>query len=265
MGKFSLIEFTVPEPFRFGNRTDTTVEDLKSIRDDVKISTKLNEYLKDKTVIVVGPSPYLQGLGKGKEIDDFDIVVRLNKGWNVSKELQADYGKKTTMRYHCMMEHESNGGKYNIKEMKEQGVEWLASQFPYNLDYFHNDNKTFRDLNNEQINFHVPADLLYYLNLHEMMQTRANVATAAIFDLINYDLDYLHLSGISFYRDGWVGDYKEGAENVDSEGKYKMDMKNMQKEGHAQEAQMHLLKLLLETERDKFSVDDEIQNILESV
>jgi hypothetical protein len=94
-----------------------------------------------------------------------------------------------------------------------------------------------------------------------MMQTRMNVATAAIFDLINYDIDYLDLSGISFYKDGWIGDYKSGATNTDSSGKYNMDTKDMQKEGHAQEAQMHLLKLLLATE-EKFDVDDEIQNIL---
>jgi len=263
METYKLIEFIVPEPFRFGNRTNTTADDLRSVRGDVKISSRLNECLKGKSVIIIGPSPYLQGLGRGKEIDKFDVVIRLNKGWNVSKELQADYGKKTTMRYHCMMEHESNGGKYDISGMKDYGVEWLASQFPYNLDYFHEDNKKFRDLNENQINFHVPADLLYHLNLHEMMETRANVATSAVFDLINYDIDHLHLSGISFYRDGWVGNYKDGAENTDDEGNYKMDMKHMQKEGHAQEAQMHLLKLLLSTD-DKFSVDNEIQNILES-
>ena len=95
------------------------------------------------------------------------------------------------------------------------------------------------------------------------METRANVATSAIFDLINYDIKKLHLSGISFYRDGWVGDYKQGAENVDKDGNYTMNMKDMQKEGHAQEAQMHLIKLLLESE-DKFSVDSEIKTILES-
>ena len=97
-----------------------------------------------------------------------------------------------------------------------------------------------------------------------MMQTRGNVATAAIFDLINYDIKHLHLSGISFYKDGWVGDYKGGAENVDKDGNYNMNMKDMQKEGHAQEAQMHLIKLLLEAE-NKFTVDDEIQKILELV
>ena len=260
---YRLVEFNIPEPHRFGNKTDSTIEDLNTVREDVKISSKFNEYLKEKSVIVVGPSPHLKGLGRGSEIDSYDIVVRLNKGWKVDNELQEDYGQKTTIRYHCMMEHESNGGKYEIELMKSNGVEWLASQFPYNLDYFHNDNKKFRDLNKDSINFHVPADILYHLNLHEMMETRANVATSAVFDLVNYDIKNLHLSGISFYRDGWVGDYKKGAENVDSKGNYTMDMKDMQKEGHAQEAQMHLIKLLLESE-EKFTVDEQIKDILET-
>ena len=33
--------------------------------------------------------------------------------------LVEDYGKKTTIRYHCMMEQENNGGKFEIDEMKK--------------------------------------------------------------------------------------------------------------------------------------------------
>ena len=261
MELYRLLDFTLDEPDRFGNNTNSTKSDLNTVRKDVKISTEFNNFLKDKSVIIVGPSPYLKGLKRGSFIDSHDIIVRLNKGWQVDKDLVEDYGEKTTIRYHCMMEHENNGGKFEIDEMKKKNVKWLASQFPYNLSYFHNDNKKFNSQNQGRINFHVPADLMYHLNLHHMMQTRMNVATAAIFDLINYDIDYLDLSGISFYKDGWIGDYKSGATNTDSSGKYNMDTKDMQKEGHAQEAQMHLLKLLLATE-EKFDVDDEIQNIL---
>lgn len=263
MELYRLLDFTLDEPDRFGNNTNSTKSDLNIVRKDVKISTSFNAFLKNKSVIVVGPSPYLKGLKRGSFIDSHDIVVRLNKGWEVDKNFVEDYGEKITIRYHCMMEHENNGGKFEIDKMKRKNVAWLASQFPYNLSYFHHDNKKFDTQNKGRINFHVPADLLYYLNLHHMMQTRGNVATAAVFDIINYDIASLHLSGISFYKDGWIGDYKSGATNTDSSGKYNMDTKNMQKEGHAQEAQIHLIKLLLETEK-KFSVDDEIKQILEA-
>ena len=35
------------------------------------------QYLKDKRVAVVGPAPYLRGLNKGSQIDDYDVIVRI--------------------------------------------------------------------------------------------------------------------------------------------------------------------------------------------
>ncbi len=55
------IDFNVKEPHRDGNRTDLTWETFQQYRDEVKISKKFNDYLKGKTVVIVGPSPYLVG------------------------------------------------------------------------------------------------------------------------------------------------------------------------------------------------------------
>ena len=51
-------------------------------KDPLKQHTPPQEqYFKDKSVVIVGPSPSLKGSGQGKYIDSFDIVVRVNKGW----------------------------------------------------------------------------------------------------------------------------------------------------------------------------------------
>lgn len=63
-----------------------------------KIDPLLNEYLKGKRVAFVGPAPYLMGLGKGKEIDEYDIVVR------IQHDIQnlSDYGSKTDIIQSCL-------------------------------------------------------------------------------------------------------------------------------------------------------------------
>ena len=205
------LDFNLTEPYREGNRTDITWETFQQYRDEVKISKKFNDYLKGKKVVIVGPSPYLVGKERGEFINSFDVVIRMNKGWKITPDRIKDYGSKTDIRWHCMMEHPDNGGDFAIDDMMDHGVEWLASQFPRNLDYFHYDNIKFEQKNhNDKINFHCFADLIYFLNIHRALETRPNVAPTAIFELINYDIKNLHLMGVTFFKDGWDKGYKEG-------------------------------------------------------
>ena len=244
------LDFNIQEPYRDGNRKDITWEIFQQYRNEAKISKKFNDYLKGKKVVIVGPSPYLVGKKRGELIDSFDVVIRMNKGWKITPDRVKDYGSKTDIRWHCMMEHPDNGGDFAIDDMLDYGVEWLASQFPRNLDYFHYDNIKFEQKNNNKIKFHCFADLIYFLNIHRALETRPNVAPTAIFELINYDIENVHLMGVTFFKDGWDKGYKEG--------EYK---KERALEGHAQEAQIHLLKLILENE-PKFTMDKEIETLI---
>ena len=48
---------------------------------------------KDKKVIIVGPSSYLEGMGQGGFIDSFDIVVRINNIHDINNpKLVKDLG-----------------------------------------------------------------------------------------------------------------------------------------------------------------------------
>ena len=43
------------------------------------------KYLKDKNVILVAPAAYLIGRNMGEEIDNYDIVVRINNSLPIPK------------------------------------------------------------------------------------------------------------------------------------------------------------------------------------
>ncbi len=245
------LPFNIPEPDRFGNNSSLTWNQLQQFRNNVKISKKFNDYLKGKNVILVGPSQYLEGTNRGLFIDNFDVVVRFNRGWKIPPHQQKDYGSKTNVRWHCMSSSPENGGEFDIEEMISYGVEWLASQFPTNLSYFHKDIETFETQNQNKINFHCFADLIYYLNLNHSFKTRPNVGPTAIAELINYDVNSIHLSGVTFFQDGWQKGYKITSETP-------KDVLS----GHAQEPQMNLVKLILENKSKICSVDEEIKNIL---
>jgi len=63
-----------------------------------KLDKKLSEYLEDKIVAFVGPSPYLKGSNKGKEIDSCDVIVRIQHNINNPD----DYGSRTDIIQSCL-------------------------------------------------------------------------------------------------------------------------------------------------------------------
>lgn len=54
-------------------------------------------FIKNKNVILVGPANYLQDMGLGKAIDEYDLVVRMNRSYPVSEEY--DLGSRTDILY----------------------------------------------------------------------------------------------------------------------------------------------------------------------
>lgn len=66
------------------------------ISDDEKT---LANAVKGKKVIVVGPSPWMNNKKFGKEIDSYDIVVRVNQGIYLPINYSEDYGSRTDIIY----------------------------------------------------------------------------------------------------------------------------------------------------------------------
>ena len=63
-----------------GGRFELDSDILKYLFDNCIIDRKFNQYLKGKSVIIVGPSPYMLEQEKADFIESFDVVVRLKGG-----------------------------------------------------------------------------------------------------------------------------------------------------------------------------------------
>jgi hypothetical protein len=57
----------------------------------------LAEYIKGKTMAIVGNGPQEIGTGKGAEIDSHDVVIRCNEAWKYLNDFSHDYGKKISI------------------------------------------------------------------------------------------------------------------------------------------------------------------------
>lgn len=182
--------------------------------------------LKNKRVIIVGPAPEEQyQKGFGAYIDSFDFVVRVNKGWRMSKDYPDLFGSRTDILYHCLDFDEESGGNIDYDFLKKSGCELIVSCYP-NI-YGNN----FRDqmfnigirpycLNlflsqKGGINYSIIPSA-YYLSVDEEMNTRPNSGTISFLHLLKSQLSFLHIIGFSFFSKGYVPSYRKSIDGTEA-------------------------------------------------
>jgi len=254
----------LPELLHNDNAKGFTYENWKNLRKFGRYNDSYNELLKDKKVIVVGPSPSLEGKGMGEYIDSFDVVVRINKAFPVEEGQQKDIGSRTDIHYHCLCTDMHCGGPVFYKEMKDANV-FVSCPYPKYVQPFYSDVIRFENDNKEYgLGFHV-LNTDYYMGISEMLGTRANSGTLTILDLLCYDLKELHITGFTWFRDGWRKSYKDHTKIFGvEEGKRKEELwlKGEFEGNHKQKPQEDLVREIYLND-DRVSIDDTMKQILE--
>ena len=72
-------------------------------------------YIKNKSLIIVGPSPSLIGKKLGNFIDSFDVIFRIKKSFPVPKEYEVDLGTKTDVLISHLKISSRNYNQNNFK------------------------------------------------------------------------------------------------------------------------------------------------------
>ena len=98
------------------------------------------EYITGKCIALVGPAQSIIGTGKGSIIDQFDLVVRLNKSIPLPDNIKNDIGSKTDILYNSLNTTDFPGqNNLNPKLYKKYGVKFVCSSYPFNHNIFHDD------------------------------------------------------------------------------------------------------------------------------
>ena len=249
----------VSEPNKNTNPLGFTYNKWLDIRKDGKYDSQYNELLKDKKVIVVGPSPSLEGSGKGKEIDGYDIVVRVNKGFPIEDGFESDLGSRTDIHYHCLHTSPECCGNIFYEEMKNKNV-LVSCPYPKYVRPFYSDVTSFEKENKKwNLSFHC-TDTDYYIGVAKMLGTRPNSGTMAIMDLLCYDLKELHITGFTWFRDGWRKSYKKLSD--DNFKKVSDEVKSEFNGNHKQKPQEDLVREIYLND-NRVSIDNIMKEILE--
>ena len=101
----------------------------KNLIDDQE--NKYFDLLKNKDIILVGPSSYLIGKNKGREIDEYDLIARMNFSIPTKEEMKIDLGSRTDILYKRLLKRINKQGDYfptkeEIKSWKNDKLKWVV-------------------------------------------------------------------------------------------------------------------------------------------
>ena len=225
---------------------------------------RYNEYLKGKSVAIVGPAAYLKKFNFGEKIDSFDCVVRLNRGLEVIESLSQSVGRKSDILYNCLIERPDNGGELNVDFFKANHIDWictipnstkegLSKSMDLHPDVRPSNVKKLK----KNFNFRI-MDYKIYNKVNSKIECRSNTGFAAIFDLLSFDIKSLFITGFSFYLDDFIEGYKNGCDR--DEKSFALDCFNSER--HKQKPQWEYLKKIYK-KSENITADSILEEILE--
>lgn len=162
----------------------------------------------NKRVAIVGPSCNTQNTKQGKKIDNYDIVVRLNKSIPIPRKRYNDIGSRTDILYNSMNTSDFPGqNNINIPLLQKENIKYIACSYPY-IYPFDKDISKFLSINNNRIPYHIPHIILYK-TIVSILQCRPYTGTCAILDILNFPVKELYITGIDCYLNKYYKEYRQ--------------------------------------------------------
>lgn len=157
---------------------------------------------KDKRVIIVGPSSYLEGMKNGEFIDSFDLVVRINNLHDTNNpELIKDLGVRTDVIY-----FDGSMNQSRFQDYTKCTPKLLKCTYPETEWFFEDRCRTNIHGLKNFFNVEVVDNIMYQnlkSNLNKNLKVRPNSGLIAIVDLLGFSIKELYITGIDFYRSSY--------------------------------------------------------------
>lgn len=175
-------------------------------------STEYADFIRGKSVAVVGPAETIKGSNQRDRIESCDLVVRMNKALPIHPEVVVDTGDRCDLFYHCMSENPADGGKINKAAIRAAGVKWFCSPYP-EMEIFARDFVSFRENHSDiGIPFHSIGKNLF-LWMRDELKSRPNTGMCIIADLLHSGVGSIYVTGFTFFETQYVRSYRNIPDN----------------------------------------------------
>lgn len=185
------------------------------------INEEFDKMIRGKSVAIVGPAKYMMNSGLGKEIDRNDVVIRINRSVETTRQYPKDVGTKCDILYSCLIETPQNAGSISPKELKDEyQIKFIVAPPESTYDgtssktklHYMVDQKKAKEISKLIALRIVPHK--FHTSLAKKVQSRPNTGYLAIYDLLQFNPQFLSIYGFSFYLDGFIPGCKSGIEDT---------------------------------------------------
>tara|TARA_R110000824_G_scaffold206877_4_gene392092 strand:- start:1313 stop:2158 length:846 start_codon:yes stop_codon:yes gene_type:complete len=166
---------------------------------DYNYDLNLANLLRGKRVAYVCPSPHLTGQGLGPKIDSYDLVVRINQSYCMPEELWADYGRRTDILVNCLNEHKIRALLCQEGVGFVQTLQYIICPMVSMWDIGRVDEFLFASSHLAGTPGHNVCDG-YLFKIFKEVGTTCNTGLTGIITLLNYDIEELFVTGMTFFN-----------------------------------------------------------------
>lgn len=156
-----------------------------------------NDYIKDKSVAVIGSAGYVTQFDHGDLIDGHDIVMRFNAALPLHPDMIKNIGSRTDILSNCLDNDPMSCGAYNCELWKELGVKWVFDPYYPGLDYQIANVRYYKMINNDLMPTHF-TDEESFTAVQSAMNTRPNTGLLSVMYLLRHGIKKMFLTGFSF-------------------------------------------------------------------
>jgi len=153
--------------------------------DLIKIEDAYVNFLKNKRIIFVGPSPCIKGKKLGKFIDSYDIVIRSGNMLNVLKDksFYKDYGSKSDILYVNVHFERDCGEAWHFEEWEKLGLKFICKK-----------SGLIKNKNN-----HTNIRVRNISNYKDMVTPDPTLGLSMLVELLTYPIKSLYITGVDAF------------------------------------------------------------------
>lgn len=166
--------------------------------------------LDDKRVAIVGPASSAYNTGKGDYIDNFDLVVRLNKAPFMIRDKKGteDIGSRTDILCHSFFENEnSGGGALDLALYDRLNIRYLVNPIPTYFGYRVIFNFYKKYLLSRTV--YVLSRRQYKKLTRRFGSHRPTTGFCALYMLMTSGCRELYITGFTFFKTGYASGYRD--------------------------------------------------------